>query len=116
MPVYHPLYDPGELPYIAASTFRRTPLFLSDRFRRCLVPRLEEVRRKRHFLRIGCVLMPDRRRLAVVKLEVLLFVRIVHSPHGPNGLSSTEQKSLRDRTAKGRSLRQPASMSDMLGK
>jgi len=97
MPIYHPLYDPGELQFVTPSTYRRTPLFLSGRLRRGFVQRLEEVRRERHFLRIGCLLMPDPRRLAVVKLEVLLFAGCVHSPPGPDGLSSTEQKSLRGR-------------------
>jgi hypothetical protein len=36
------------------------------------------------------------RRLAVVKLDVLLFAGCVDSPHGPNALSSTFEKSLRE--------------------
>ncbi len=43
MPFYHRVYSPGELQFITISTYRRTPLFLSDRFRRCFVQRLEEV-------------------------------------------------------------------------
>ena len=35
-------------------------------------------------------------RLAVVKLEVLLLGGCVYSPHGPDGLSSTYKKSLRE--------------------
>ena len=46
MPLYHRVYNPGELQFITASTYRRTPLFLSDRFRRCFVQRLEEVRQE----------------------------------------------------------------------
>ena len=34
MPFYHRVYRRGELQFITASTYRRTPLFLSDRFRR----------------------------------------------------------------------------------
>jgi hypothetical protein len=46
MPFYHRVYSPGELQFITTSTYRRTPLFLSDRFRRCFVQRLEEVRQE----------------------------------------------------------------------
>jgi len=59
MPFYHRVYGPGELQFITASTYRRAPLFLSDRFRCCFVQRLEEVRQELHFLLIGRVLMPD---------------------------------------------------------
>ena len=57
MPFYHRVYSPGELQFITTSTYRRTPLFLSDRFR--LVQRLDEVRQEWHFLLIGGVLMPE---------------------------------------------------------
>ena len=118
MPFYHRVYSPGELPFITASTYRRTPLFLSDRFRRGFVrksrgpwnagPRyeLEEVRQEWHFLLVGWVLTQQPgdarpgefpRRLAVVKLEVLLLAGCVNSPHGSDALSSTYEKSLRDR-------------------
>jgi REP element-mobilizing transposase RayT len=40
-------------------TYRRAPLFLSERFRRCFVQRLEEVRQELKFLLLGWVLMPD---------------------------------------------------------
>jgi hypothetical protein len=46
MPFYHRVYTPGQRQFITAGTCRRTPLFLSDRFRRCWVQRLEEVRHK----------------------------------------------------------------------
>ena len=59
MPFYHRVYSPGELQFITTSTYRRTPLFLSDRFRRCFVQRLEEVRQELLFLLIGWVLMPE---------------------------------------------------------
>ena len=59
MPFYHRVYGPGELQFITTSTYRRTPLFLSDRFRGCFVQRLEEVRSELPFLFIGEVLMPE---------------------------------------------------------
>jgi putative transposase len=59
MPFYHRVYSPGRLQFVTTSTYRRTPLFLSDRFRRCFVQRLEEVRLEWHFLLIGWVLMPE---------------------------------------------------------
>ncbi len=55
---YHRVYTPGQLQFITASTYRRTPLFLSDRFRHCFVQRLEQVRQELHFLPVGWVLMP----------------------------------------------------------
>jgi hypothetical protein len=39
-PVFHRIYSPGELQFITTSTYRRMPLFLSDRFRRWFVQRL----------------------------------------------------------------------------
>jgi len=59
MPLYHRVYSPGELQFITTSTYRRTFLFLADRFRRCFVQRLDEVRQELHFLLIGWVLMPE---------------------------------------------------------
>jgi len=59
MPFYKRIYSPGQLQFITTSTYRRTPLFLSDRFRGCFVQRLEEVRQEWHFLLIGWVLMPE---------------------------------------------------------
>ena len=59
MPIYHRVYSPGELQFITTRTYRRTPPFLSDCFRRCFVQRLDEVRQEWHFLRIGWVLMPE---------------------------------------------------------
>ncbi len=43
MPFYPRVYSPGELQFITTSTYRCTPLFLSDRFRRSFVQRLERV-------------------------------------------------------------------------
>ena len=48
MPFYHRVYSSGELPFITTSTYRRTPLFLSDRFR--LVERLDEVRQELDYM------------------------------------------------------------------
>jgi putative transposase len=59
MPWYHRLYRPGELQFLTASTYRRTPLFRADRFRRCFVQRWEEVRQQLHLRLIGWVLMPE---------------------------------------------------------
>ena len=59
MPLYNRIYGPGELQFITSSTYRRAPLFHSERFCRCLVQRLEEVRQDFRFLLIGWVLMPD---------------------------------------------------------
>ena len=59
MPFYHRVYTPGQLQFITASTYRRTPLFLSNPIRRCFVLKLEEVRQELHFLLVGWVLMPD---------------------------------------------------------
>jgi hypothetical protein len=46
MPVYHLVYIPGQRQFLTGSKYRRTPVFLSNRFRRCFVQRLEEVRRE----------------------------------------------------------------------
>jgi REP element-mobilizing transposase RayT len=59
MPFYHRVSSCGELQFITTRTYRCTPLFLSDRFRRCFVQSLEEVRQELHFLLIGWVLMPE---------------------------------------------------------
>ncbi len=125
MPFYHRVYSPGELQFITTSTYRRTPLFLSDRFRRGFVQRagptasgyeLNEVRQEwLSARRLGSAQQPGDARAgefprgrAVVKLEVLLLAGCVNSPHGSDGLSSTYEKSLRDRRLrKSRSLRQP---------
>ncbi len=59
MPFYKRSYSPGELQFITTSTYRRAPLFLSERFCRCFVRRLERLRQEMKFLLIGWVLMPD---------------------------------------------------------
>src|SRR5574338_206549 len=52
-------YIPGELQFITSSVYRRAPLFRSERFCRCFVDALAEVRKASGFLLIGWVLMPD---------------------------------------------------------
>jgi len=59
MPFYKRTYSPGQLQFITTSTYRRAPLFLPERFCRCFVQRIEEVRQEMKFLLIGWVLMPD---------------------------------------------------------
>ncbi len=59
MPIYNRPYSPGEQQFITTSTYRRAPVFLSQRFCRCFVQRLEEVRQELGFLLIGWVLMPE---------------------------------------------------------
>ena len=59
MPLYKRSYSPGQLQFITTSTYRRARLFLSERFCRCFVRRLERLRQEMKFLLIGWVLMPD---------------------------------------------------------
>src|SRR5260370_12676232 len=53
MPFYGRHYSPGQLQFITTSTYRRAPLFLSDRFRS------DRLRKEMKFLLIGWALMPD---------------------------------------------------------
>jgi len=59
MPIYHRIYSPGELQFITTSTYRRVPIFRSERFCHYFVQRLEEVRQEFHCLLLGWVLMPE---------------------------------------------------------
>ncbi|MFB3924392.1 MAG: transposase [Terriglobia bacterium] len=59
MPFYPRHYSPGQLQFITTSTYRRAPLFLSERFRRCFAETLNEVRAEMKFLLLGWVLMPE---------------------------------------------------------
>jgi putative transposase len=59
MPFYKRFYSPAHLQFITTSTYRRAPVFLSERFCRCFVQRLAEVRQELSFLLIGWLLMPD---------------------------------------------------------
>ncbi len=59
MPLYKRHYSPGELQFITTSTYRRAPLFRSERFCRSFVATLQQVRKEKGFLLLGWVLMPD---------------------------------------------------------
>ena len=59
MPIYRRHYNPGQLQFITASTYRRAPLFLSERFRGDFVETLAQARQEMTFRLIGWVLMPD---------------------------------------------------------
>ncbi|HEV2349771.1 MAG TPA: transposase [Terriglobia bacterium] len=59
MPLYHRLYSPGQMQFINSSTYRRAPLFLSERFQRTFVSTLASLRAEMGFLIIGWVLMPE---------------------------------------------------------
>ena len=52
-------YIPDELQFITSSVYRRTPVFNSERFCRCFVDALADVRKVTGFLLIGWVLMPE---------------------------------------------------------
>ena len=52
-------YSPGQLQFVTSSTYRRVPLFLSERFRRDFVETLARFRQEMGFLLIGWVLMPE---------------------------------------------------------
>ena len=58
-PLYKRHYSPGQLQFITISTYRRAPLFLSERFRRCFVETLAHLRQEMRFRLVGWVLMPD---------------------------------------------------------
>ncbi len=59
MPYHKRQYTPGHWQFITASTYRRAPIFLSERFCRCLVEAWAEARQALRFQIIGWVLMPD---------------------------------------------------------
>ena len=59
MPFYKRHYSPGQLQFVTASTYRRAPLFISERFRRGFVETLAQARQEMTFRLIGWVLMPD---------------------------------------------------------
>ncbi len=66
MPYHKRHYSRGQLQFITTSTYRRAPLFLSDRFRRCFAETLARARRETKFLVIGWVLMPDHFHLLLI--------------------------------------------------
>ena len=59
MPYHKRQFTPGQLQFITASTYRRAPIFLSQRFCHCFVDTLAEARQTLGFQIIGWVLMPD---------------------------------------------------------
>jgi putative transposase len=59
MPVSRRHFAPGQLQFITSSTYRRTKLFESHRFRCDFVAALRELREETGFLLIGWVLMPE---------------------------------------------------------
>jgi putative transposase len=59
MPFYRRYYHPGQLQFVTSSTYRRTPVFSSQRFCRDFVEVLDGLRHEMQFLLVGWVLMPD---------------------------------------------------------
>jgi len=59
MPFYRRYFHPGQLQFITTRTYRRTPIFSSDRFRRDFVEALTQLRLEMQFLLVGWVFMPD---------------------------------------------------------
>ena len=80
MPVSRRHFAPGQLQFITSSTYRRTMLFDSHRFRCDFVEVLRQFRRETGFLLVGWVLMPEHFQrlgafaggMALVELQVLL--------------------------------------------
>ena len=73
MPLHKRHYNPGQLQFITASTYRRAPLFLSECFRGGFVETLAQVRQEMTFLLIGWVLMPDHFHLLLKQGSADLF-------------------------------------------
>ncbi len=59
MPVYRRQLEPGQLQFIATTTYRRAILFDPDRFPRDFVEVLRQLRQEVAFPLIGWVLMPE---------------------------------------------------------
>ena len=59
MPFYRRYFHPGQLQFVTSSTYRRAPVFSSERFCRDFVAVLDELRQEMQFLLVGWVLMPD---------------------------------------------------------
>jgi REP element-mobilizing transposase RayT len=59
-PLRKRFYSPPQLRFIATSAYRRAAVFLSERFCRCFVQRLADVRQELSFLLIAWALMSDR--------------------------------------------------------
>jgi REP element-mobilizing transposase RayT len=79
MPVSRRHFAPGQLQFITSSTYRRTKLFDSHRFRCDFVEVLRQFGRETGFLLVGWVLRPEHfqrlgafaRGMALVELQVL---------------------------------------------
>ena len=78
MPRHPRYYDPGQLQFITASTYRRTPVFNSLRFCREFVRVLEELREQLGFLLIGWVLMPEHFHLLLRPEPAESTTQIIH--------------------------------------
>lgn len=65
MPVYRRHFPPGQLQFITTSTYRRTKVFESERFRWDFDEILRELRQEMGFLLIGWVLMPKHLHLLI---------------------------------------------------
>lgn len=65
MPLYYRHFERRQLQFITTSTYRRSRLFDSQRFRWTFVSVLRELRRETRFLLIGWVLMPEHFHLLV---------------------------------------------------
>ncbi len=59
MPFYRGYFHPGQLQFIGTSTYRRAPIFSSERLRRDFVEVLNHLRLEMQFLLVGWVLRPD---------------------------------------------------------
>ncbi|MCL5669978.1 MAG: transposase [Acidobacteria bacterium] len=70
-------YIPGELQFITSSTYRRSSLFRSQRFCRCFVDALIDVRKSTGFLLIGWVLMSEHFHLLLKPLSAEATSRIM---------------------------------------
>jgi REP element-mobilizing transposase RayT len=80
MPVSRRRFSPGQLHFITSSTYRRTKLFDSHRFRCDFAEVLRQFSQERSLLLVGWVLMPEHFQrlgvfaggMALVELQVLL--------------------------------------------
>jgi putative transposase len=59
VPRYYRVFDPGRLQFITSSTYRRVPVFASQRFCRAFAEVLDALRSEFGFRLLGWVLMPD---------------------------------------------------------
>jgi 8-oxo-dGTP pyrophosphatase MutT (NUDIX family) len=76
MPVSRRHFAPGQLQFITSSTYRRTRLFESHRFRCDFVAALRELREETGFPLIGWVLMPEH-------FHLLIKEKLNYMPNNP---------------------------------